>query len=127
MSGPLSPSASEEIPPCVVRSDRQACDALAPFRQDAAATDRPALPSQRKSIHINLSVSFEMVLLVCYHLWYVTAQSHSQNMIHAFVRQLIVLHRGGGMSLILGNYIIIISNDYGTDNVDEDSIVRQRL
>ena len=97
------------------------------FCQDAAATDRPALPSQRKSIHINLSVSFEMVLLVCYHLWYVTAQSHSQNMIHAFVRQLIVLHRGGSMSLILGNYIIIISNDYGTDNVDEDSIVRQRL
>ena len=68
-----------------------------------------------------------MVLLVRYHLWYVTAQSLSQNMIHAFVRQLIVLHRGGGMSLILGNYIIIISNDYGTDNVDEDSIVRQRL
>ena len=45
MGGPLSPSASEEIPPRVVRSDRPACDALAAPSQDAAATARPAMPS----------------------------------------------------------------------------------
>ena len=127
MCGPLSPSASEEIPQCVVRSDRQACDALAPFRQDAAATARPALPSQRKSIHTNLSDTFEMVVIVCYRLWYIIAQSHSHNMFDAFVRQLIILHCSGGMSLILSNHIKIVSNDHDPDDINELSILRQRL
>ena len=94
------------------------------FCQDAAATDRPALPSQRKSIHINLSVSFEMVLLVCYHWWYVTAQSLSQNMIDAYMMQqmpcIVVVAIFGSLHLH-----ITVSNDYGPDNFAEDSVVRQ--
>ena len=106
MSGPLSPSASEEIPPCVVRSDRQACDALAPFRQDAAATARPALPSQRKSIHTNLSDTFEMVVIACFRRCGISLLSHIHiNMFDAFVKKVIILHCSCGMALILHIHI----------------------
>ena len=108
MCGPLSPSASEEIPPCVVRSDRQACDALAPFRQDAAATARPALPSQRKSIHTNLSDTFEIVVIVCFRRCGISLLSHIHiNMFDAFVKQLMILHCCGGMSLVLSIHMTL--------------------
>ena len=97
MCGPLSPSASEEIPPCVVRSDRQACDALAPFRQDAAATARPALPSQEEVHshklvrHVGETLIVLESLLIHIHI----------NMFDAFVKKLIILYCSCGMSLIL--------------------------
>ena len=57
MGGPLSPSASEEIPPRVVRSDRPACDALAAPSQDATATARPVMPPQGDALPLQDVVS----------------------------------------------------------------------
>ena len=48
-------------------------------------------------------------------------------MFDAFVRQLIILHCCGGMSLILSNHIKIVSNDHDPDDINELSILRQRL
>ncbi len=108
MCGPLSPSASEEIPPCVVRSDRQACDALAPFRQDAAATARPALPSQRKSIHTNLSDTFEMVMIAFLRRCGISLLSHIHIcMFDVFEKKVIILHCCGGMSLVLSIHMAL--------------------
>ena len=63
MGGPLSPSASEEIPPRVVRSDRPACDALAAPSQDATATARPVMPPQGDALPLQDVVSKHEVCL----------------------------------------------------------------
>ena len=106
MCGPLSPSASEEIPPRVVRSDRPACDALAFFRQDAAATARPALPSQEEVHHTDLSDTIVKTLIVCFRRCGISLLSHIHiNMFDAFVKKVIILHCSCGMALILHIHI----------------------
>ena len=47
-------------------------------------------------------------------------------MFDAFVKPLMILHCCGGMSLVLSIHNIV-PNDHDPDNVDEDSILRQRL
>ena len=102
MSGPLSPSASEEIPPRVVRSDRPACDALALFAKMPQRPPGLRCPHKRKSIHTDLSDSIVKTLIVCFRRCGISLLSHIHiNMFDAFVKKVIILHCSCGMALIL--------------------------
>ena len=102
MGGPLSPSASEEIPPRVVRSDRPACDALALFAKMPQRPPGLRCPHKRKSIHINLSDTFVKTLTVLYRSYGISMLIHIHiNMFDAFVKKLTILYCSCGMSLIL--------------------------
>ncbi len=106
MCGPLSLSASEEIPPRVVRSDRPACDALALFAKMPQRPPGLRCPQKRKSIHTDLSDSNVKTLIVCFRRCGISLLSHIHiNMFDAFVKKVIILHCSCGMALILHIHI----------------------